>query len=516
MFAHADIDRYELGQELCEQVGPFQVLAGQVVAVVCDRQVRLTGADGRLTGECSCPAGLGGVFCEHCVAVAVLAVDVVRPLDAKALLTAVDSVSRTRPDATYPDRWADDAEKLLLTLEEATIGHPAVTRPLYQRLVRRLARNGSNLGSHEAHHLWSDAVEQATTGLVQACVREPADPDELAVWAFDLQAEEPAHFLDVADLVEALGPRGLATYRRRLDQAHRNLAPEDPYDHHSVHQHGVIAYIREQFLLAFEPDVEVLSAFYAENPRPGSAVSIAKALRSAGRVDEALAWLEDVPRRSHEGDDELARLYELRGRYRDAARARWDIFERLPHSGHYRALLAVAEPLDAVEYATDRAISCLEGLRQRDENADDLLAELYGTRGRHRDAARIRWNIFERVPHGHFDRNRERAYRSLLAAAEPLNAVEYAKNRAFAHLREQVARSGADAATSLVHLLFVAGDEEQAWRVAREHDLDDRQLAHIARALAHRHPAAAIPVLVRAAELHDRPSHGQGQVRAGR
>jgi len=511
--ARADTDRYKRGFELFEEIGSLQVLADQVVAVVGDDdryQVRLTGADGQLIGECSCPAGLGGVFCEHCVAVAVMAVQVAHPPDAAALLSEVDEVGGARLSSANLDVWVDNAEYLLRTLEEATIDYSAVTRPLYQRLLRRLVRNESYWDSHDAYRAWLSAVEWTTAGLVQACVGEPMDPDELAGWVFDLQLEECRHFVDVADLVEALGPRGVATYRRLLDEAHRNLSPKDPCDEDSVHQHGVIAYIREQFLLAFEPDVEVLSAFYAENPDSSSGVSVAQALRSAGQVDKAISWLEGMRQRDYSGEVELAELYEMRGRYRDAARIRWNIFERHPHSGHFRALLAAAEPLNAVEYAKKRALSHLEDMQQSEydgkgglrEKGDDLLAELYEMHGRHRDAARIRWNIFERIPPlSRFYQNRELAYCALLAAAEPLNAVAYAKNRAFAHLREQVARGGTDAAALLVHLFFVAGDEEQAWEAARKFDLDGRELAHIARALAHRHPADAIPILLRAAQL---------------
>jgi hypothetical protein len=240
-------------------------------------------------------------------------------------------------------------------------------------------------------------------------------------------------------------------------------------------------------------------------------VSIAKALRSAGRVDKAISWLEGMQQRgNYDGDVELAELYEMRGRHRDAARTRWNIFESFPHPNNYRALLAAAEPLGAVEYAKNRAFSCLEGMQQRDYggdsvlrgHGDNLLAELYEARGRHRDAARTRWNIFERIPHqSYFQDTREREYRALLAAAGPLDAVEYAKNRAFAHLREQVARSEPGAAASLVHLLFAAGDAGQAWEAARVFDLDGRELMHIARARARQHPAGAIPILLRAAEL---------------
>lgn len=505
VMARVDTDRYELGLELYEQTGPLQVFADHVVATVGDDecQVRLTGADGRLIGECSCPVGRSGAFCEHCVAAAVMAVDVTSPPpDAGGLLSRVDALGGARLSSANVDRWANDAEDLLLTLEQVTVDHPAVTRPLYQQLLRHLGHARAEY--EEELEVLLGVVERTTEGLVQACVGEAMDPDELAGWVLDLQLEETRHFfVEVCDLVEALGPRGVAAYRRRLEEMHRNLPPVDLSDDESVHSHGAIAYIRERFLLAFEPDVEVLSAFYAENPCPSSDVSIAEALRSAGRIDKAISWLEGMQRGNYRGDVELAELYELRGRHREAARIRWYIFESFPRPHTYRALLAAAEPLNAVEYAKNRAISCLEDLQQRDYDGDreELLAELYEAHGRYRDAARIRWNIFERVHHQSCFQQRERKYRALLAAAEPLNAVEYAKNRAFAHLHEQVARFGPEAAASLVHLLFAVGDVDQAWETARTFDLDGRELAHIARARAYQHPADAIPILLRAAEL---------------
>jgi hypothetical protein len=454
VMARADTDRYELGLELYEQIGPLQVFADHVVAMVGDddHQVRLTGADGQLIGECSCPVGRSGVFCEHCVAAAVMAVDVTRPPDAAALLSQVDTVGRGRLSSRNLDSWAKEAEDVLLTLEQTTIDHPAITRPLYQRLLRDLAHSRANFDSQEDRQVLLDVGERTTAGLVRACVGEPMDPDELAGWILDLQLEETGHFsVEVADLVEALGARGLAAFRRRLDEAQRSLPAEDcyydefddDYDEEAADQRTAIAYVREHFLLAFEPDVEILSAFYAENPCQGchsKDMSIALALRSAGRIDKAISWLEDMQQR-----------------------------------GNYDV----------------------------DVDVDVELAELYGLHGRHRDAARLRWKIFERIPHQSFYRNRELAYGALLAAAEPLNAVEYAKNRAFAHLREEAARFGpsSGAAASLVHLLFAVGDVDQAWEAAREFDLDVRELPHIAWALAHQHPADAISIMLRAAQL---------------
>jgi tetratricopeptide (TPR) repeat protein len=437
VMACAGADRYEHGLGLYEETCPLRVFADHVVAMVGDDnyQVHLTGTD-RLIGECSCPAGRSGVFCEHCVAAALMALDVAQPPNAEAPRVRVNALCEPgKLTSQNLDRWANNAEDLLLTLEQDTVDYPAMTRPLYQRLLRHLVHTDAYLDTDEVYQVLMDVAARTIAGLTEACVGEPMDPDELADWVLDLQLEADLHvFVDLSDLDEALGARGVATYQRRLDEMHRTLPPEDPYDEDLANRHAAIAYLREQFLLAFEPDVEVLKAFSAENPSPGSDRSIAEALRSAGRIDKAISWLEGMQQRgNYDGDDTLAELYELRGRHRDAARIRWKILERVPHQSSCQALL-------------------------------------------------------------------EDCFRALLAAAEPLNAVEYAKNRTFAHLRERAARSEPGVAASLVHLLVAVGDIDQAWEAAQKFDLDSRELVTVARRRAERDPADAIPILLRAAE----------------
>jgi hypothetical protein len=137
-----------------------------------------------------------------------MAVAVKGPPDAAALLSRVDAVGGASLSSANVGSWAKEAEDLLLTLEQATIDHPATTRPLYQRLLRDLVHDRSHFDVQEDRQVLFDVGERTTAGLVRACLGEPMSPDELAGWVLDLQLEDTGYSVEVADLVEALGARG--------------------------------------------------------------------------------------------------------------------------------------------------------------------------------------------------------------------------------------------------------------------------------------------------------------------
>jgi hypothetical protein len=87
------------------------------------------------------------------------------------------------------------------------------------------------------------------------------------------------------------------------------------------------------------------------------------------------------------------------------------------------------------------------------------------------------------------------------------------ENRAFSLLRERAAEPKPRAATPLVRLLVAVGDIDQAWEEARKFGLDRFDLVDLARRRAERHPADAIPILLREAELAIRRSDSFGYAR---
>jgi hypothetical protein len=87
------------------------------------------------------------------------------------------------------------------------------------------------------------------------------------------------------------------------------------------------------------------------------------------------------------------------------------------------------------------------------------MALLFTETGRHREAARLRWQVFETLPSMY-------NYGRLLAAAEPLNAVDYARNRAFNFLRRLDDRLASEAIPILAHEAGLAIDERRDYRQA--------------------------------------------------
>lgn len=69
---------YERGEGYVDAVADLRETTAGVRATVHGShsyQVRLSWADGRLQGDCSCPVGREGAFCKHCVAVGLVLVD---------------------------------------------------------------------------------------------------------------------------------------------------------------------------------------------------------------------------------------------------------------------------------------------------------------------------------------------------------------------------------------------------------------------------------------------------------
>jgi hypothetical protein len=110
-----------------------------------------------------------------------------------------------------------------------------------------------------------------------------------------------------------------------------------------------------------------------------------------------------------------------------------------------------------------------------------VLAELYSAVGRHQEAARLRLADFVRFPRPH-------AYDALLAAAAPIDAVEYAKQRALGHV------TGLRDPAEAVRLVLRLGEAAWCWESA-----PDTVVVALADELAERGGTAEVPLLARGA-----------------
>lgn len=128
----------------------------------------------------------------------------------------------------------------------------------------------------------------------------------------------------------------------------------------------------------------------------------------------------------------------------------------------------------------------MERADPRPPGGDIVLAELYSATGRHREAARLRLTDFLRFP-------RKDAYHELLVAAAPIDAVEYAKLRAFEHV------AGLGDALKIIGLLVELGELEQGWAAAWESSWPDDVVVRLAGTLADRGGPDAVPLLAHGA-----------------
>ncbi|MGH3939079.1 MAG: hypothetical protein ACRDTG_10685, partial [Pseudonocardiaceae bacterium] len=386
--------------------------------------VRVTGANGRLVGECSCGKRPED-FCEHCVVAALMALDVASPPDRDELMQRVEALGSHRKlsSANY-EPWATAAFHVINDLDISSDYHPTLIRPVYQRLMWHVAYTPVYFDTHEVYETLLDIGERIVEGLARACEYEPADPRELGQWTADLRVslpdvQTPVH---VVVFYESLDDAARSAYGERLAELQRAL-PVISADHHEptpqAERRERIQELREEFILTREPSTDELVAFYAEDVTdPMRHVSIAEALQSADRLAEAIDWLER------------------------------------------------ADP--------------------RPPGGDIVLAELYSATGRHQEAARLRLTDFLRFP-------RKSAYDELLAAAAPIDAVEYAKLRAFEHL----ARRGS--AREIIGLLVELDELEQGWATAWESSWPDKVVVQLAETLAERGGPDAVPLLAHGA-----------------
>lgn len=383
VLARADADVVGRAAEFAD-AAEVTVSAGEIVSTVGyddDFDVRVTGANGRLIGECSCGKRPED-FCEHCVAAALMALDAASPPDPDELMQRVEALGshRTLRSANY-EPWATAAFHVINDLDIGSNYHPALVRPAYQRLMWHVAHTPVYFDTHEMYYTLLDIGERIVEGLARACDNEPADPRELGRWTADLRVSRPdvQTPIHVHVFYETLDDAATSAYGERLAELKRAL-PVISADHDEpepqAERRERIRELREEFTLSREPSTDELVAFYAEDVTdPERHVSIAEALQSAGRLAEAIDWLERADPRPERGDTVLAELYSATGRHREAARLRLTDFLRFPSKYAYDELLTAAAAIDAVEYAKLRAFERVAGLGHAGE-ISRLLVEL--------------------------------------------------------------------------------------------------------------------------------------------
>jgi uncharacterized Zn finger protein len=181
-----------------------------------------------------------------------------------------------------------------------------------------------------------------------ACEQADLDPVALAERLFlrELNGESDTFFEALHGYAEALGPAGLAAYRKLAEAQWEQMAlrAKGAADYMVDHRRWRITHMMET-LARVEGDVDGLVAVIARDLSHAYAyLRVAEVLREAGRDDEALQWAErgmaafPEPRADSRLREFLAEQYHQRGRHDDAVGLVWEAFSAAPSLGAYQTL----------------------------------------------------------------------------------------------------------------------------------------------------------------------------------
>ncbi|MCW2773829.1 MAG: hypothetical protein JWN91_2155 [Nocardioides sp.] len=347
------------------------------------------------SAQCTCPIGLRGDVCKHIVAAALIASAAVEPdapgaadsgedpasaiadwlagLGREAAADAIRELGLRHPDAVealqrqaaraggditayaslvdslktrrfldYRDanEHGRHAHEVVDELGEAlTPGTADALLPLLETGIRQLAR--VILRSDDSSGIQGDAARRLIDLHAKAAAFGQPDPTKLARWLVRMGVDEQDFWeLDVVRYRNALGERGLATYRKELD---KRLA-KDPTPFMATR--GL------QRLAVLGGDVdEIVRLVGGDLAGPHAYLSLVDALLEAGHPDQALdfarAGLEArlVPHQTASLYDVTVRMLRERGDGEEVLRLRREQLRRIPNETSYSLLRKAAEQL---------------------------------------------------------------------------------------------------------------------------------------------------------------------------
>jgi uncharacterized Zn finger protein len=380
------------------------------VAGTHEYRVRLQAVGDELRYSCTCPLGMDGVFCKHCVAAGLAWLERSRGPLADAAEPAGVTMDEVRAylgrqdrDALVRivlDRAAEDEllrERLLLRAAAERPGGPdlaslrriieealnpggfldygsgweyaqraeGVVGTIYGLLDRGLAEDAVRLAEY-ALEVAEGAVDHDSDGHVigvardledlhlAACERARLEPEALARRLFEWEVSGSHGTLLGASETYAgvLGERGLAEYRRLAGEEWSRVARLGPgeRDPEGYLRRSRIARVMET-LARRSDDVDELAAVKSRDlSRDVTYLEIAELYRQAGRHGAALEWAERGVREFPDPDPRLRELlaeeYRRRGRPEDAMEVIWEEFATRPHLENYRKLKSFTDRLE--------------------------------------------------------------------------------------------------------------------------------------------------------------------------
>lgn len=372
-------------------------------------RVKFQAAGDGLRYSCTCPLGVDGEFCKHCVAAGLAwleqprdTVDATGPAgvtmdEVKAYLERQDGdalvgiildraaedellreglllrAASERPEGPDLDAFRHVIEDALnpggfldygsgweyMQRVEAVLG--AISRLLDRGYADEaiglieyaLGTVESAMDYDSGGHVSSVARDLEELHLT-ACERAGPEPETLAHRLFQWEINGPYDTFFGASETYAgvLGERGLAEYRRLAGEEWTRVSRLGPgeRDPEGYGRRFRISHVMEA-LARRSDDVDELVAVKSHDlSRDHTYLEIAELYRQAGRRDDAFAWAERGVREFPDPDPRLreflAREYRERGRPEDAMEVMWEEFTTRPHLENYRKLKFFTERLE--------------------------------------------------------------------------------------------------------------------------------------------------------------------------
>jgi hypothetical protein len=281
------------------------------------------------TWDCTCPVGLEGRFCKHCVATALAArgqIDVSPvprgPVDLKSLSREVTALrARRYLDWRQATDWAQEKSFVVDDLEASATQPGSV--PLLQRAAERLTLTAQQ--ADDSNGSIGDLVLRVLDAHRRACNANPPDPVALAEWLLTFGIDDADWWsFEVDRYADALGPTGIGHYREGLAKR--------PADSFAVQQ-------AQQRLAILDRDVDrVVRLVGGSLDLPFRYQLLAEALLDMQMPDLALTWARRGLAKT--SGHQLAGLYELTLRLdpSDEVALRSEWHQRLPTVSTYAAL----------------------------------------------------------------------------------------------------------------------------------------------------------------------------------
>ena len=451
-----------------------------------------------LRGRCSCPVGLDGLFCKHCVATGLAWL-------VRQALSAHETAGSGSQQAVRDYLVGLSKEKLAELVMEQAQADP----DLKQRLVLAVARSrpaGPDL----------DAIEAAIVEATRAGEPWSQLRDRHQVKKLEAVLDVLKELLDAgqAGAVVRLAAQGL---ERSADLVGRMYEPGDGLS--SVVSQFLSLHLRA--CAPAKPDLGELAKWLFEfETNSLSRVTEGIAFRYVDLLGEAG---QAVYRNLAEAEWRAAKA--TRGRYPTAKLARLDAV-----AGH-AALLAVDPALMAEVSPTGlhhpwgywfAARECLD-VKQPDKalawaelglkafptkpypGLRELLADEYGRRGRVTDALNQVWALFTEAPGmDYYLRLRALAHKAGQATVWRDEALEYLKERAArapkAAPGEEPSGERSYCGSLIVEILLKEKNVDAAWNEAQIGDCGEETWLKLARAREAKHPADAIRIYQQFAE----------------